>query len=395
MTSVNALGLRGDENLPLAGLLVADFSRVLAGPMAAVTLADLGATVVKVERTGTGDDTRHWGPPWTENSSAYFEAVNRSKMSIELDFDDEIDLQTARDLADHADVLIENFLDGTLARKGLGYDSLSESNSGIIYCSITGFGRHGGAPLPGYDFLVQAMGGLMSITGHADGEPAKVGVALVDVLASKDAVIGILAALRARDASGRGQRIEVNLLSSMLGGLANQASSFLATGQPPTRMGNQHPSVAPYETLQCRDGLVAIACGNDGQFERLAEAIGAPELSSDPRFATNGDRTQHRVALIEELEDALAGRTVHEWVTTLTACRVPAGAVQDIGAGVELAKQLGLAPVVDVGPTGIPQIRHPITYSHAPVTLYRSPPKLGEHNERVRTWLTSKIAGTS
>ncbi len=261
-----------DRTGPLQGILVADFSRVLAGPLATATLADLGATVIKVERPGAGDDTRHWGPPWTQNSSSYFEAANRSKRSVELDLADEDDRALAVELAGRADVVVENFREGTLARKGLGYEQVSAANPGVVYVSVTGFGSAGGAALPGYDFLVQAVGGLMSITGTPE-EPTKVGVALVDVLTAKDAVIGTLAALRHRDATGHGQRVEVNLLSSLLGSLANQASAYLATGTPPGRMGNQHPSIAPYETLAAKDGQLAVCCGNDRQFAALARVL--------------------------------------------------------------------------------------------------------------------------
>ncbi|HET8718379.1 MAG TPA: CoA transferase, partial [Nocardioidaceae bacterium] len=275
-----------DRTGPLQGILVADFSRVLAGPLATATLADLGATVIKVERPAAGDDTRHWGPPWTQNSSSYFEAANRSKRSVELDLADEDDRALAVELAGRADVVVENFREGTLARKGLGYEQVSAANPGVVYVSVTGFGSAGGAALPGYDFLVQAVGGLMSITGTPE-EPTKVGVALVDVLTAKDAVIGTLAALRHRDATGHGQRVEVNLLSSLLGSLANQASAYLATGTPPGRMGNQHPSIAPYETLAAKDGQLAVCCGNDRQFRALAVALGIPDAADDPRFATN------------------------------------------------------------------------------------------------------------
>jgi crotonobetainyl-CoA:carnitine CoA-transferase CaiB-like acyl-CoA transferase len=373
---------------PLEGVLVADFSRVLAGPLATATLADLGATVVKVERRGVGDDTRQWGPPWTEaNTSSYFECANRGKQSIELDLTDPADLDVALRLARRADVLVENFLDGTLSRFGLDHASLSTENPGLVHCSITGFGSHGGAGLPGYDFLVQAVGGLMSITGDADGVPTKAGVALVDVLASKDATTAILAALRVRDRTGRGQRVEVNLLSSLLGSMANQASSWLANGTAPARMGNRHPSIAPYETLRCRDGLVAVACGNDRQFAALSGALGAPALAADDRFRTNADRVTNRDALVDALEAALAADTPAAWVERLTAVGVPAGEVGDLGSGIALAERLGLEPVVDVGPGRPAQVRHPVTYSATPVTAYAAPPTLGQHNDDVRRWL--------
>jgi formyl-CoA transferase len=374
--------------MPLDGVVVADFSRVLAGPLACVTLADLGATVVKVERPGAGDDTRGWGPPWTANASSYFECANRSKQSVTLDLGDEDDLVLARELARRADVFVENFRGGALAKRGLDYESVRAENPGIVYCSISGFGAD--ADLPGYDFLVQAMGGLMSVTGAAEGEPAKAGVALVDVLAAKDATIGILAALRARETSGRGQRVEVNLLSSLLGSMANQASAYLATGVAPRRMGNSHPSIAPYETLRCEDDVLALACGNDGQFGKLAEVLGAPELARDERFATNAERVRHRPELVAALEDRLATDTVDGWARKLTEVGVPAGPVGDLADGFRLAESLGLAPTVPVGADAPPQVRHPIGYSETPVARYTAPPRLGQHSDEIRRWLAEE-----
>jgi crotonobetainyl-CoA:carnitine CoA-transferase CaiB-like acyl-CoA transferase len=375
---------------PLDGMIVADFSRVLAGPLATATLADLGATVIKIERPSVGDDTRHWGPPWSPTTSAYFESANRSKQSVELDLADPDDLQVAINIATSADVLVENFRPGALAAKGLGYDELAAANPGLVYCSISGFGTGAGAHLPGYDFLVQAVGGLMSITGAVDGEPTKVGVALVDVLTSKDAVSGILAALLERQSSGAGQRVEVNLLSSLLGSLANQATSYLATGTPPGRMGNQHPSIAPYETLQCADGHLAVACGNDGQFAKLVAALGSPLLATDVRFRQNADRVEHRSELIPLLEAALTSAPVADWVATLTEHGVPAGPVGDIASAFSLADDLGLKPRVDVGTAFVNQVAHPVTYSRTPVTRYGPPPLLGEHNDTVRRHYTQK-----
>lgn len=375
---------------PLEGVLVADFSRVLAGPLMTVMLADLGAEVIKVERPETGDETRAWGPPWTDESSTYFECANRSKKSVTLDLQDPDDLAAARELAARADVVVENFKAGTMARFGLDYPSVKRTNPRVVYCSISGFGSGEGADLPGYDFLVQAVGGLMSITGPADGPPMKVGVALVDVLTSKDAVIGVLAALAARDRDGQGQHIEVNLLSSLLGSLVNQASAYLWTGRAPTRLGNRHPSIAPYETLTCRDGIIAVCCGNDGQFRRCVTELGAPALADDPRFATNADRVAHRSELVAELESLLARDTADSWIKRLTKAGVPAGKVGDLADAFSLAERLGLAPTVSVGQGHAPQVRHPIQYSDSPVTRYCPPPRLGEHTDEIRRWLTTK-----
>ncbi|GGF51189.1 CoA transferase [Marmoricola endophyticus] len=371
---------------PLEGILVADFSRVLAGPLATVTLADLGATVVKVERPGSGDDTRQWGPPWTESSSSYFESANRGKRSVCLDLDDDDDLVLARELALRADVLVENFASGTMRRRGLDQAALTEINPGLVYASVSGFGSAEGAGRPGYDFLVQAVGGLMSITGPPE-EPSKVGVALVDVLTSKDLVIGVLAALHERETSGRGQLVEVNLLSSLLGSMANQASGYLTTGRDPSSMGNAHPSIAPYETLRAADGALAIACGNDRQFASLAEALGVPGLAEDPRFATNRDRVAHRPAMVAALESALATDTVDHWVEAVGLSRVPCGRVGSLADGFRLADELGLDPVSEVGDGGIPQVRSPLWLGRTPVGEPTRPPRLGEHDDEVRRWL--------
>lgn len=377
---------------PLEGVLVADFSRVLAGPLCTMTLADLGATVVKVERPGSGDDTRSWGPPWSEKSTTYFESVNRSKLGVTLNLADEHDRALARELARRADVLVENFRTGSLERMGLGYERVSADNPGIVYCSITGFGSGAGADLPGYDFVVQAAGGLMSITGEADGAPTKVGVALVDVLTGKDAAIGVLAALADRARTGRGCRVEVNLLSSLLGSLVNQAQGFLETGRPPGRMGNRHPSIAPYETLRCRDGLLAVACGNDGQFARLAAVLGAPELAEDERFATNAARVGHREELVAALEERLASDDCAAWQERLTGAGVPAGKVGTLADGFALAERLGLAPTVVPESGGTPTVRHPVTYSTGLVREAQPPPGLGEHDAAVRDWLSDPEA---
>ena len=374
---------------PLDGLLVADFSRVLAGPLASMTLADLGATVVKVERPGQGDDTRHWGPPWTAGSSSYFEGVNRSKYSVALDLTDQSDLKAAQELARRADVLIENFRPGSLRRFGLDVNTVHATNPAAVYCSISGFGDAEGADLPGYDFLIQAVGGLMSITGDPDGEPRKVGVALVDVLTGKDAVIGILAALAARERSGRGDHVRVELLTSLLGGLANQVSGYLTTGVPPGRLGNRHPSITPYETLRCADGLLAVACGNDGQFRRLAAEIGLPDLADDARFATNPARVEHRVELARLLEAALASAGTAHWEHRLGTAGVPVGVVGDVGSGLARAQRLGLEPLVDLGSGHPSQVRHPVRYTDSRAAAAGPPPSLGEHTLLLREWLAA------
>jgi crotonobetainyl-CoA:carnitine CoA-transferase CaiB-like acyl-CoA transferase len=378
---------------PLEGIIVADFSRVLAGPLCTMTLADLGATVIKVERPGTGDDTRSWGPPFSATGSTYFESVNRNKQSVALDLADPADREMARELALRADVLVENFKPGGMDKLGLGYAELSARNPGLVYASISGFGSAGGAHLPGYDFIVQALGGLMSITGEADADPMKAGVALVDVLTAKDASIGVLAALAARNSSGHGAHVEVNLLSSLQGALANQGQAYLGAGKVATRMGNEHPSIVPYQLLACADGSVAVACGNDRQFARLCAEIGAPELSSDARFATNSARVAHREVLIPLLEDALGADTGANWQSRFTGIGVPAGKVAGIDEGLAYAESLGLEPVIEVhnaeGLTVGKQVRHPITWTPELDAPSVAPPQLGEHTESIRAWLGS------
>lgn len=390
--------LPSSGQLPLEGILVADFSRVLAGPLATMTLADMGARVIKVERPGAGDDTRSWGPPYSATGATYFESVNRNKESICLDLGNPEDLATARELANRADVLVENFKPGTLAKLGLGYEELAAENPGLIYASISGFGSAEGADLPGYDFIVQALGGLMSITGEAEGSPYKAGVALVDVLTAKDTTIGVLAALNARHASDHGSHIELNLLSSLQGALANQGQAYLGAGKIPQRMGNEHPSIVPYQLLACEDAPLAVACGNDGQFGRLSEVIGMPELAGDDRFATNDARVQNRHVLIPLLEQALAAHPASLWRDKLTGAGVPAGPVASIDEGLDYAQSLGLNPTIEVndaaGDAVGRQIRNPISWSPGFEPRTSAPPALGEHTKSVREWLSAPEHGS-
>jgi crotonobetainyl-CoA:carnitine CoA-transferase CaiB-like acyl-CoA transferase len=364
----------------LGPLEVLDFSRVLAGPFATMLMADLGATVTKIERPTTGDDTRAWGPPYDPSGTAtYFQSVNRNKHSLAVDLADPAQRDQLRERAAHADVVVENFRPGVMDRLGLGPDELRSTNPGLIYCSVTGFGAGQGAALPGYDLLIQALGGLMSITGEPDGEPQKVGVALVDVLAGLFATVGILAALRHRDRTGEGQRVEVDLLSSLLAGLANQAAAHTSGGTTPTRMGNKHPSIAPYELIGCADRELALAVGNDRQFSALCRIIGEPALADDPRFTTNPARVAARDELRRRLEVALARRPARDWACELTSVGVPAGVVNDIAGAFALAESLGLDPIVELPRSDGSQVRltrNPIRLSATPPRYLSAPPDL-------------------
>ena len=370
---------------PLDGLLVADFTRVLAGPLAAMTLGDLGAEVIKVE-SPAGDETRTWMPPESAaGESTYFQAVNRNKRSVVLDLGDPGDAALARELAARADVLIDNFKPGTLERFGLGTERLRSDNPRLVHCSITGFGTGPGAAMPGYDPLVQALSGLMSITGPADGEASKVGVALVDVIAGQAAAVAVLAALAARERSGAGQRIEIDLLSSALSALVNQASGYLNAGAVPQRLGNVHPSIEPFATYAAGDGSLMICAGNDRQFAALCEALGAPELADDERFATNPRRVANRTALRPLLERRLATASVGQWSERLRAAGVPAGAVNDLAGAFELASELELDPVDEHD--GVRTVRSPLGLRSTPPSTRRRPPRLDEQGDEIRSWL--------
>lgn len=366
----------------LGDLRIVDFSRVLAGPFATMLLADLGATVVKVERPGIGDDTRSWGPPYdAQGEATYYQSVNRNKESVTLDLRTDEGVSRARELAAGADVVVENFRPGLMAELGLGYDDLRIENPGLVYCSITGFGSGAGANLPGYDLLIQALGGLMSVTGQPGGEPQKVGVALVDVLSGQFATVGMLAALRHRDATGEGQLVEVDLLSSLLTALVNQGSAYTSGGVVPQPMGNAHPSVAPYEVLPCGEGELVLAVGNDRQFRALCDRLGEPELGTDTRFATNSARVEHREELREHLVRLLKTRDARAWADLLTAERIPAGVVNDVAGAFLLATELGLDPIVGIPRADGSEVRlprNPIGLSKTPPSYRSAPPPLSE-----------------
>ncbi|QMU21321.1 CaiB/BaiF CoA transferase family protein [Gordonia rubripertincta] len=365
----------------LDGLVIADFGRVLAGPYATMLLADLGAEVVKVERPGIGDDTRSWGPPWVGDQSSYFLSVNRNKRSVAIDLSDPDGLEEARRVVERTDVVVENFMPGTMDRLGLGYDAVADLRPDIVYCSVTGFG--GANQLPGYDLLIQAVGGLMSITGPDPQTPTKVGVAVVDVITGLHAAVGILSALRHRDRTGEGQRIEVNLLSSLLSALANQSSGYVSAGVVPTAMGNRHPSIAPYEVFPTADRPFVLAVGNDRQFAALCEVLGRPDLPADERYATNSARVANRQELVAILNDTLSTASADHWFDALTARRVPCGPLNDIADAIALAERLGLDPVVEIEDprrdSPFRSVANPIRMSATPPRYRSAPPLLDEH----------------
>jgi crotonobetainyl-CoA:carnitine CoA-transferase CaiB-like acyl-CoA transferase len=372
---------------PLSGIIVADFSRVLAGPYATMLLADLGADVIKVE-SPDGDDTRAWMPPTRDGVATYYLGINRNKRSIALDLSNPCDLAVAHDLAVAADVFVQNFKPGGLARFGLDYESVRARNESVVYCSISGFGAGAGASLPGYDLLVQGVSGMMSLIGAPDGPPFKSGVAVFDVMAGLHSALGIVAALHHRTATGEGQHVETNLLSSALSALVNQTSAYVSGGVVPHRMGNAHPSIFPYEPMPTGDGQLIICVGNNRQFRALCEVLGAPELVDDPRFERVVDRNDNRDDLRPILEARLATRSAQDWFDALTAAGVPCGPINTIDGGVALAERLGLSPVVAVD--GVPTVRNPIVFSGTPAQYVLPPPALDEHGAEIRAWLASR-----
>ncbi|MGV1037579.1 MAG: CaiB/BaiF CoA transferase family protein [Candidatus Nanopelagicales bacterium] len=373
----------------LDGIMVADFSRVLAGPYATMLLADHGADVIKVE-SPAGDTTRGWGPPFaSDGQTTYFGSVNRNKRSVALDLTTHGDRELARRLAVRADVVIENLMPGKLADFGLGYDAVRAQNPGVVYCSISGFGSEAGAQLPGFDLLVQAMGGLMSVTGIS--EPTRAGVAVVDVLTGLHANVGILAALRERERSGQGQRVEVTLLGTLLSSLVNQSSAFVGGGVVPGHTGNAHPSIAPYQLYEASDRSIVVAAGTDRQFDRLVHELGLAELASDPRFRTNAERVSNLAGLNAALTPVFAQLPAANWVHRLTGVGVPCGPVNNIGEAFALAEQLGLQPTAPFessqqGPAD-QTVANPAGMSTTPIRYRTAPPRLDQDGDDIRQWL--------
>ena len=369
---------------PLAGLRVIELARILAGPWAGQVLADLGAEVIKVEAP-EGDDTRRWGPPWIEvegdRSAAYFHGCNRGKKSVTADFRTPEGVALVRSLIEGADVVIENFKVGGLAKYGLDYDSLRAANPALVYCSITGFGQDGPyANRAGYDFLIQGMSGIMDLTGAPDGEPQKIGVAFTDIFTGLYSVIAIQAALAARETTGRGQHIDMALMDCATGVLANQAMNFFATGDAPRRLGNAHPNIAPYQVFSASDGDLILAVGNDGQFRRACGVLGLNELASDPRFASNGARVENRAALTGALGTAFAAGGRDAVLAALEAATVPAGPINRVDQ--VFADPQVIARGLRIDAQGVPGLRSPMRFSESPLTLDRRAPTLGEHDAK-------------
>ena len=375
--------------LPLEGVRVLDLSRVLAGPYATMMLADLGADVLKVEHPERGDDTRHWGPPFAGGESAYFLLVNRNKRSVGVDLKAPEGLEKVKKLATSADVLIENMRRGALEKLGLGYEGLKEVNPGLVYCSITGFGPGEDEERPGYDFLVQARGGIMEITGFPDGEPTKVGVAIADMVCGLQAAMAVLAALHRRGATGEGVRIEVPLFESQLSWLANRAQEYLVSGEDTGRMGNAHPSIVPYQTFDASDKKIALAVGNDAQFGNLCKALGQEELATDERFARNPDRVANRKVLVAILQEKFSTKTADEWVEEVRGAGVPIGPVNtlaDVFADGHVLSSDILQDVEHPAAGMLKMLASPILVNGERLQIRRPPPTLGQHTDEAGEW---------
>jgi crotonobetainyl-CoA:carnitine CoA-transferase CaiB-like acyl-CoA transferase len=375
---------------PLRGLTVFDLTRVLAGPTCVQMLGDLGADIIKIEKPGTGDDTRGFAPPFMPgtNESAYFVGVNRNKRSVTLDIAKPEGQALALELIAQCDILVENFKVGALAKYGLGYEQLHERFPGLVYCSITGFGQTGPyAPRPGYDSLIQAMGGVMSLTGEPDGLPQKVGVPVADLFAGLYGCIGVLAALRHREATGQGQQVDIGMLDTHVAWLANQGMNYLATGQNPARLGNQHPNIVPYQVFPTADGYVVLSVGNDPTFKRFCDAFGLSHLLDDPRFATNAARVENRQLVTDTLTPTLQSHPTAWWVEQLEALKVGCGPINtlaDVFADPQVqARQAVVHMPHPATPDGVRVIANPVRLSETPVAYRVSPPLLGEHTDAV------------
>ncbi|HVR33721.1 MAG TPA: CoA transferase [Acidimicrobiia bacterium] len=374
--------------LPLQGVVVADFSRILAGPLCTMVLADLGADVIKIERPGTGDDTRTWGPPFVGDDAAYFLSINRNKRSVALDLALPDDARTARDIADRSDVLVENFRSDVMDRLGLDHDSVAATNPRLIYCSMPAFAHPESRNRPGYDLMMQALSGFMSITGEPGGAPVKIGVAILDVVAGLYAAVGILAALHERAETGSGRRIEVGLFEASVAGLVNQAANYLIGGTVPTPSGNAHPNIVPYQAFPAKDGQLVLAAANDKLFGAACRSIGRADLADERRYATNATRVEHREELIAEMSGTFRTATVEHWVAVLSDAGVPAAPIRSLDQVFESPEgRAVLVEAVDPRRGSFPLVKSPVSFG-GDGTVH-TPPRLDEHGEEIRAWIRS------
>lgn len=374
-------------SLPLEGVVIADFTRILAGPLCTMILADLGADVIKIEEPGRGDETRHWGPPFAGDDAAYFLSVNRNKRSIALDLKDPDDLAVAKGIVERADVVVENFRPGVMDRLGLGYETVRDLNPTVVYCSMPAYLAESARHLPGVDLQMQAVSGFMSITGEEGGEPVKMGVAMLAVICGLYSATGITAALRARSETGEGQRIEVGLFESSMAALVNQAANYLIGGVVPKAKGSAHPNIAPYQAFRASDGWFVMAAATDKQYRSACDVVGRPELKDDSRFVTNADRVVNRAELVDELNQVFGTVSVAHWVEVLNAAGVPTGPVRTIDQVFESEEGRSVVDVIlDPVRGGIPMVRSPIRLE-GPSRPPTPPPSLGEHTEEIRQWV--------
>lgn len=377
------------STLPLGDVVVADFTRILAGPLCTMVLADLGAQVIKIERPGTGDDTRTWGPPFVGGDAAYFLSVNRNKRSIALDLTNPDDHEIAREIADRSDVLVENFRSDVMEGFGMGYDELKSTNPRLIYCSMPAFAHREQQNMPGYDLVMQALTGYMSITGEEGGEPVKMGVAILDVVAGLYAAVAILTALRQRDLGSSGRRVEVGLFEASVASLVNQAANFLAGGMIPSAFGHAHPNIVPYQAFTARDGRIVVAAANDKLFRATCQVLGRPDLADDPRYSTNPDRVRNRDSLVAALTEVFLTADVGSWTDALAEAGVPAGPIRGIDevfASPEGAAMV--ASIADPDRGSLQLVQSPINYHDGERKDLR-PPLLGEHDQQIREWVRS------
>lgn len=375
---------------PLDGVVVADLTRILAGPLCTMVLADLGAEVIKIERPNGGDDTRGWGPPFVGGDAAYFLAINRNKKSIALDLTDPEDLAVARQIIERSDVVVENFRSGVVDKFGLAYDDVRVDNPDVIYCSMPAFLSAAHRNLPGYDLLMQSISGFMSITGEGDGEPVKMGVAVLDIVAGLYGAVAILAALHQRSLDGSGGLVEVGLFEASVASLINQAANYLASGEVPVASGNSHPNIVPYQTFKAKDGCFVLAAANDKLFRATAAAMGRDDLLADTRFASNASRVEYRDALIATMQESFANENVEHWIDALEGAGVPAAPVRSIDE--VFASPEGEGTLVEVAESARGTLRlvgSPIRYRRGPADVPLAPPQLGEHGAQVNEWIAT------